>query len=279
MTTVVPKSRADRAGRTDFGPGTAADLAEIAERLVAAEAVLICCHRGPDGDSVGSMIALATLLRAAGKKATLWSPDLIPRHLQWLPLARKFTRKLAAKARYSCTIVVDCADAKLLARPFPARAITGDLIVLDHHSTTQPFGELYLCDPSAASVGLMVARLARHCDWTLGAHAAMGIYVSLIADTGSFAYSNTTAEALELAAELVGGGVDPWHVHAMLHERATLSRYRLLSRALDTIELILDGKVAVMTITHELVKQAGANWDESRDLVNYTRALDGVECG
>lgn len=254
-------------------------LRRAAERLAAADKILLTCHRRPDGDAVGSLVALAALLREQGKRATLYNPDLIPRRLKWLPMTRSFVRKLAPGSRYQVTVVVDCADAGLLGSAFPGRAVTGDLVVLDHHGSGQAFGDVYICDPGAASVGVLVARLARHLGWPLSTQAAEGLYLSLLSDTGAFRYSNTNAEALRLAADLVECGVDAWDMAERLFERSSMQRYRLLRAALGTLEPGLDGRVAFMTITHEMIKECGATWDDSVDLVSYTRALDGVECG
>ncbi len=260
-------------------PVPAATLAAVAERMASADTVLLTCHRGPDGDAVGSIIALGELLRAAGKSVVLYNPDPVPRRYKWLPLAKTFVRKLKKAARFAITIVVDCADAKLLGTSFPDAEVTGTLIVLDHHSATCPFGDLYLCDPEASSVGVLVARIAAHLGWSINADAALGLYLSLVCDTGSFRYANTNPEALRLAAELIEIGVDPADVSERLYERSSRARYRLLAAALGTLEFELDGRVALMTITREMLKQTGATWEETTDLVNYTRGLASVECG
>ncbi len=250
-----------------------------AERLRTAANVLLTCHLGPDGDSLGSMIALAALLRAQGKKATLWNPDLVPRRFKWLPLVKGLVHKLPGDARFDLTVVVDCADAKLLGDTFPARTITGEVMAIDHHHSAAPFGDLWVADPAAASVGVIVARMARQLGWRLPREAAVGLMVSMVTDTGSFRYSNTDAEALRLAAELVELGVTPWEVAEHMTERVPLARYRLLAAALATLEPAGGGALCFMTVTDEMVKAAGASWEDSEGLVNYARAIDGVECG
>ena len=258
--------------------GVTALLARVAEHIAAAEHVLLTCHR-PDGDAVGSLSALAALLRVHGKRFTLYNPHPIPRLLKWLPFGRSFERTLAPDARYQLTVVVDCGDARLLGSELFSPAVTGPMVVLDHHPVGVPFGDICVCDPGAASVGVLVARLVRLLGWRIDRQAALGLYVSLSSDTGSFRYASTNAEALRLAAELVEQGVEPWDVAERLYERATAGRYRLLREMLATLERRLDGKVAFMVITHEMVKNANASWDDSIDLVSYTRALEGVECG
>jgi bifunctional oligoribonuclease and PAP phosphatase NrnA len=254
------------------------DLGPAAARLASARRVLLTCHLGPDGDSLGSMSALASLLREHGRDVTLYNPDPAPRFLRWLPHVDGLTRQLGEA--YDLTVVVDCGDQKLLGKTFPPPEKTGPLLVLDHHATSRPFGDVYVCDAAAASVGVLVARLAAHLGWPLSLDAARGIYTSLVSDTGSFRYSNTNAEAFQLAAHLVGDvGLDPWSVAQSLGEEVPLARYRLLSLALAGIALEQGGRLAVMSITDEMVRQAGARWEHSEGLVNYARALEGVEVG
>lgn len=256
------------------------ELSVIAERIAAAERILLTCHRGPDGDSIGSMVALASLLRSRGKHATLYNPDLVPRNLKWLPHTRTLIHKIKSESKYDITVVVDTGDRKLLGDTFPKPDVTGDLIVLDHHASGVPFGDLYYCDPKASAIGVLVARIAEILGWTLDSDAAVGMFVALVSDTGSFRYSNTSAEAFELAARLVRQyELDPWYVHERLSARVPLRRYKLLAAALGTIELACDGEVAFMTITQEMVKTTGATWEDSEGMVNYTRSLDGVDCG
>jgi phosphoesterase RecJ-like protein len=257
-----------------------ADLVTAANTLASARRVLLTCHLGPDGDALGSMVALAALLRDQGREVTLYNPDPPPRFLRWLPLVERLVHKLPNGTPYDLTVVVDCGDRKLLGPSFPPPEVTGPLLVLDHHASSRPFGEVYLNDPGAASIGVLVARLARQLGWPLPPEGAVGVYVSMVSDTGSFRYSNTNGEAFHLAAELVSGGaVDPWRVAQSLGEEVPLGRYRLLSRALATISLEHGGRIATMVINDDMVREAGARWEHSEGMVNYARALEGVEVG
>lgn len=273
--------------------------AEVAERLAAvvaedamtpfdravdvirrADTILLATHRGPDGDGVGSMVALASLLRSQGKTPTLFTEDLVPRNLKWLPFARSFVRTLAADARFDATIVVDCGDPQLLGPGFPAPEVTGTVVALDHHASHRPFGDVFVSDPDAACVGVLVARIARRLGWRISKEAAQGLFVSLVADTGSFSYSNANAEAFHLAAELVGAGyVDPWAIHERMNENVPVSRYRLLAAALGTLELAADGRLAFLQITEQMLADVKASWEDSEGVVNYARGIAGVECG
>jgi phosphoesterase RecJ-like protein len=204
----------------------------------------------------------------------------VPRNLKWLPHTRTFVQKLRKDARFALTVVVDCGDARLLGPDFPPLEVTGPLLVLDHHASGRPFGDLFVCDPEASSVGVLVARIAVELGWPISEAAGKGLFVSLVTDTGSFRYANTNAEAFRIAADLVDRGVvDPWTVSERLSEQGSVPRLRLLAKVLETIELALDGRVAFLSVTEEMVKASGASWEDTDGLVNYARALKGVDCG
>jgi phosphoesterase RecJ-like protein len=253
-------------------------LDDGARMLADASDVMITCHLGPDGDAIGSMSALAAILEAQGKKVTLFNPDGAPAHLRFLPRATDILRALPARAPWDLAIAVDCGARSLLGPAFPGEDVTGPLLVLDHHATSKPFGA-YLCLVDAASVAVVVARLAARLGWEIPAGAAPGIYTSIVSDTGSFRYSNTNPESFQLAARCLELGVDPWEVARVLGEETPLARYKLLGAALAAIELEAGGKVAVIVLTDDMVKAAGARWDLSEGLVNYARGIEGVEVG
>jgi phosphoesterase RecJ-like protein len=257
-----------------------ASLQDVAQKLDGAQKILVTCHRGPDGDSMGSMVALAALLRDHDKEATLYSPDPVPRMLKWLPLTKTVVHELDPAARFDATLIVDCGDAKLLGDSFPKPEVTGTLIAIDHHRSHEPFGDLFWTDPNAASVGIMVFRLAKAKSWGISPAAAQGLFVSIVSDTGWFKNSNTNAEVFKVAAELTEEcGVDPWLVQERMNDPGPLQRYKLLAAALGTLTTSQNGRLAFMHITHEMVKKCGASWEDSEGLVNYPRFVKGVECG
>lgn len=255
--------------------GSLSDAAALLDR---SRNVLLTCHLGPDGDALGSMSALAALLSAQGRLVTLYNPDPVPRSLRFLPRIETIVTKVVGP--YDLTVIVDCGDRKLLGPRFLEPETTGPLLVIDHHAAARPFGDLYYCDRSAASVGVLVARLARQLEWSIAPESAVGLYVSLAADTGFFRYANTNAEAMQLAAELVSTyDVEPWTIARALGEEIPLAHYRLLSLALAALALEAGGRIAVLAITPEMLYQAGAKWEHVEGIVSYARSIEGVECG
>jgi phosphoesterase RecJ-like protein len=254
-------------------------LLRASEILHGAERILLTSHRRPDGDGTGSMAGLASLLRACGKTAVIYSVDPIARRYKWLPLIHGTVQTIPFDERFDCTIVVDCADITLLGDTLPPPEVRGHLITLDHHASGHPFGDTAVWDPTAAAVGVLVHRLALHRGWPITLEAAVPLYVSLISDTGGFRHANTNAEALHVGAELIRAGVVPSAIAASLEERPSPGKVRLLGAVLSTLELHCAGRAGVLSVTTDMVDGARASWEDIEGMVNWARNVDGVQVG
>lgn len=260
-------------------PNVERALERTCELLRTARRILLTSHRRPDGDGTGSMAGLASLLRAVGKTAVIYSVDPIARRYKWLPLVSSTVHTIPFDERFDCTIVVDCADVTLLGDTLPPPEVCGTLITLDHHASGHPFGDVPVWDPTAAAVGVLVYRIAQRVGWTITPEAAVPLYVSLISDTGGFRHANTNAEALHVASELIRRGVVPATIAAALEERPSLSKLRLLGSVLSTLELACAGRVGVLSVTTDMVEGARASWEDIEGMVNWARNADGVQVG
>jgi phosphoesterase RecJ-like protein len=273
----------DHPRRTTEPVPTVADvpgaLAKACDVLRNAERILLTSHRRPDGDGTGSMAGLASLLRALGKTAVIYSVDPIARRYKWLPLVNTVVQTISFDERFDCTIVVDCADITLLGDTLPPPEVRGVLITLDHHASGHPFGDIAVWDPTAAAVGVLVVRIAEREGWPITPEAAVPLYVSLISDTGGFRHANTNAEALHVGSTLIGSGVVPSTIAASLEERPSPGKLRLLGSVLSTLELHCAGRVGVLSVTTEMVDGARASWEDIEGMVNWGRNVEGVQVG
>lgn len=254
-------------------------IARACDVLRKADRVLLTSHRRPDGDGTGSMCGLASMLRALGKTAVIYSADPIARRYKWLPLAGTTVSTIPFDERFDCTVVVDCADITLLGDTLPPPEVCGTLITLDHHASGHPFGDIAVWDPTAAAVGAIVVRMAEREGWPITAEAAVPLYVSLISDTGGFRHANTNAEALRCGAVLVAAGVVPSTIAASLEERPSPGKLRLLGAVLSTLELHCAGRVGVLSVTTDMVEGARASWEDIEGMVNWGRNVEGVQVG
>lgn len=260
-------------------PDVAKALSQACEKLRDAQRILLTSHRRPDGDGTGSMCGLASLLRAAGKVAVIYSVDPIARRYKWLPLANTTVHTIGFDERFDCTVVVDCADRSLLGDTLPPPEVCGTLITLDHHASGHPFGDIAVWDPTAAAVGVLVHRISVAEGWPVTLEAAIPMYVSLISDTGGFRHANTNAEALAVGSELVAAGVVPSAIAGSLEERPSPGKLRLLGSVLSTLELNCAGRVGVLSVTTDMVEGARASWEDIEGMVNWARNVEGVQVG
>ena len=253
----------------------AENLPRAVEALRTAKRVLITMHRGPDGDALGSALALACALRELGREVTVYNPDELPYNFRFLCGAGEVARSLPAGAAFDVTIVTDAGAFDRLGPEVPPPGRRGVLLNLDHHITTEPFGDVNYVDPHAASVGILAYKIIRGLGHTVSRDAAECIYASILADTGCFRYSSTDPECLRVAAELIEAGVEPWEMTVRVYEQQPLARMKLLAEVLSTLEV--EKKLATITITNAMVAKTGSVTDLTDGFINYARSVDGVE--
>ena len=250
------------------------DVARNGERF------LVACHRRPDADSLGSALGLIKTLRAIGKEATLFMPEEIPDSLLFLLDGEQGLAAVPDGERFDATWVMDIAATALLPPGFPASAVTGPVVIIDHHHAHDDIGDVVYRDTDAAATGEVVVRLIDELGLqSLPEGSATPLYAAIVSDTGGFRYATTRPATLRLGARLLEEGVDPWHVAYQLFERWEPARLRLLSAIIATLEMAFDGRVAIMRVTREMLDICGANDDMVEGMVNYARRVEGVEIG
>lgn len=255
----------------------AENLPRVVEALRGAKRVLFTMHRHPDGDALGSALALACALSELGREVVVYNPDELPYNFRFLPLAGQVVRHLPADAAFDATVATDSGAAERLGPDVPGPGRRGVFINLDHHVTTQPFGDLNYVDPHAAAVGVLSYKIIRGLGHAVSRDAATCIYASILADTGSFRYSSTDPESLRIAAELLEAGVDPWEMTVRVYEQQPVARMKLLADVLGTLEVAPGGKLATLTITQAMIARTGTSADLTDGFINHARSIEGVE--
>ncbi|HUJ79998.1 MAG TPA: bifunctional oligoribonuclease/PAP phosphatase NrnA [Nitrospiria bacterium] len=236
---------------------------------------LISTHVSPEGDALGSALALAHALRGMGKEALVINRDPVPRLLDFLPAEGLYRRVDRPDEGYDLLVVVDCGD---LERTALFRDWRPPLVVnIDHHITNKQFGQVNWVDPGAAATAVMIADLLGALRVDISKEIALCLYTALMTETGSFKYSNTTPAVFRLAAELAERGVQPAWVSQKIFERNTVNRLKLLGALLERMELSPDRTVAWVTIPAELFARTGTTAEDAEDFVNYPRSLTETE--
>ncbi|HEX4384276.1 MAG TPA: bifunctional oligoribonuclease/PAP phosphatase NrnA [Myxococcales bacterium] len=261
------------AEKVDWQP--AENLPRVVDALRSARRVLLTMHRGPDGDALGSALALGNALRELGRDVTVYNPDDLPYNFRFLAGASQVVKSLPADASFDVTVSTDAGSFARLPDGVPAKPARGVLLNLDHHMTTEPFGDVNYVDPEAAAVGVLVYKIIRGLGHAVSRDSAECIYASILADTGCFRYSSTDPECLRIAAELIEAGVEPWEMTVKVYEMQPLARMKLLAEVLSTLEV--KGRLATITITNEMLARTGSDLDLTDGFINYARSVDGVE--
>ncbi|WP_330894322.1 bifunctional oligoribonuclease/PAP phosphatase NrnA [Candidatus Deferrimicrobium sp.] len=252
------------------------DLSAVCRVLREKERFLIACHENPEGDAIGSELALALALRKMGKTATVLNADPVPANLLFLPGADTVVFAEDG-SKYDVAVVVDCGSPERTGRIAQELLKCPVLINIDHHRTNGDLGELSLVDPDAAATGLLVHRVLSAMKYEVDLDVATNLYVAVLTDTGSFHYGSSSPEAFEVAGEMVRRGVDPWAVAEQVYETQSVHRLRLLGRVLDSLDVSSDGRVACITTMREDLREFGSGKDALEGFINYPRSIVGVE--
>ncbi len=236
-------------------------------------------HRRPDGDSLGSALGLARILRSLGKGAQVWNLDPMPPVYTKLPgSARVHVGEEPPTGFPDNFDYAICCECPTLDRTGIADALSLlPILNLDHHLGNDLYGEANWVDTGAAALGMMIHRLAEALGVQIDADTATSLYTAVMTDTGGFRFGNTTAEAFDAAAALVREGAQPERVSHWLYESQSEATLRLLGEMLRRLELHHDGRIATVLLLDEMFERASATAADAEDLVDYPRSIEGVD--
>lgn len=251
-------------------------IERINEEIAKNRTFLITTHESPDGDAVGSTLALAGYLRGLGKEVTLYYRDPFPDIYTFLPLADT-VQSAIPEGRYDICFVLDVGELARAGKELAEFRGIDKFINIDHHLHCDRFGAINLIDSEACATGALIYRIIRAAGHEIDYAIALCIYTAVISDTGSFRYSNANPEAFAIAGEMVATGVNAWHVAEKLYERQPRQRLALLALALATLEVSSCGDYASLTVTLDMYGKSGANPELTDGFVNYPRSIRGVE--
>ena len=244
---------------------------------------VLTTHVRPDGDGLGSMLALADTLERHGKTVSLTVASVIPPRYDFLDPRRRVQRFAPPGDAYrgaDAAIVLDTGTWNQLG-DFGTflRTLNVPKVVIDHHLTQDDLGALRLVDATAEATGRLVFEAVAALGGPLTENAAHCLFIALAMDTGWFRHSSTTPATFALASMLTRSGAKPTAAYDALFERNTLGKLKLIGLALDRLQTALDGKVAYTEIHRTDYATTGAVPADSEDLINYTRSIAGVEVG
>ncbi len=262
-----------------FYPELSAQFGRLLESLQGRK-IAVVGHARPDGDCIGSQVALARVLATLGLDVICVNADVVPRRLQFLVPGMKFFRtdEVLTHPDDRAAIFVDCADhargGERLKSKYPA-----PVAMVDHHLSNVGYAALNLIDSQSAATCEILAGMFFDNGLTVDAACAQALFTGIITDTGQFRFQSTSRRCFLLAGELVARGARPADVGFELYERETEGKLRLLQHYLASLRLEAGGRVCYGTLPAGIFEQTGSNIEDTEGLVDYARSIDGVEIG
>jgi phosphoesterase RecJ-like protein len=236
---------------------------------------LIASHESPDGDAIGSTLALSSLLREMGKEVVAYNRHRPPLEYAFLPGFATIVSELHDAARFDVGFVLDAGELRRAGRWI--KNSCRKLVNIDHHPCSEDFGDVYYVDTEACATAVLIYRILQAAEHPLSLDTATCIYTAILSDTGSFRYSNANPEAFRVAGDMVRTGVDPWSIASGLYESQEEERLCLLGMALSTLHVSACGRYASLAVTQEMYDKSGAREEHTDRFVNYPRSIRGVE--
>ncbi len=265
--------------KKDGDPSADVALPEIARVITEADRIGILTHRRPDGDAIGSSLALAESLIALGKEVRLVNEDAVPDALRFLDGSRRFEKAgdLTEAVVVDLIIVVDAAGRDRVGdAAWDAFANRGYVINLDHHISNTRFGDLNHVVASAPATGQLIHQLITTRGWPMPEAARDALYVALSTDTGSFRFPSTGAETYRIAADLVDRGLDVGEMAQRLYESFPMRRLLLLRDLLRDMEIRDNGRTIAVRLTRSMAEAVGMREGDTEGLIDVIRSVDSV---
>jgi len=251
-------------------------LDQIGRVLRENERFAVLSHVRPDGDALGSQLALALSLQRLGKKVRVWNEDGMLEKYSFLPRGDLLTKPPHTAEDVDAAIALDTAIQNRLGTAFTAVRSAKIWINIDHHLSNPGYGDLVHVDPTAPATGQIIFDLIKSQDFPFDREIAENLYAAISTDTGSFQYPKTSARTFEVAAELVCTGIDVGQLSQQLYENYPRRRVELLRELLRTMRFERDGRVASFSLSLQTAAELQVLPEDNEGLIDHLRAIRGV---
>ena len=269
---LLEKSTKNRTAR-----GKDSSLAELCRALKKKDNFLLASHINPEGDAIGSILALESLLRRLNKKAIIVCEDEFPDRLSCLSSKRwNRVKDIPSGRKFGALVVADCPTLERIGSVQNFITKETEIFNIDHHISNTRFGHYNYIQPSASAAGEVVYDIFKHFKMKLNREEAMALYVSISTDTGSIKYSNTTVKSHQIASELIQTGIDIEKINDSLYATYSLEKIQLYSLLLGKVQTSPDGTVAWVGLTRNDLKKTGATYEDTEGFIDFLKYIREV---
>jgi phosphoesterase RecJ-like protein len=252
----------------------AAAIQQIVDAIHSRQRFVISSHSRPDGDSIGSQLAMAFALRALGKEATVVNADAAAAPLMAFPGVPDIRIAPKVEGEFDAAIIMECGD---LTRTGVAGLDRFFVINVDHHPGNTAYGQINWFDPSAAACSEMVFDVVRALGVPLSLAIATHIYLAILTDTGSFHFSGISPRTFDICRVLVEAGVDPVTVARAVYDNNSMGRLRLFAAVLSAMRIDATGRIAILYLDHQMADTAGGTYEETEGLINQPLTVKEIQ--
>ncbi len=249
-------------------------IAEIRDAILQRQRFVITSHARPDGDAIGSQLAMAYALRQLGKDVQLVDKDPAPPQFQTLPGVRDIQVSPDVHGQFDAAIVMECGD---LSRTGVDGFEKYFVINIDHHPGNRNFGAINWFDPARAACGEMVFDVIDALGVTLTPEIATHVYVAILTDTGGFHFSHITPGTFEICRRCTEAGAQPEAIARAIYDNSSMGRLRLMGAVLHNLEFEGNGRAALAALTLTLLQETGATHEDSDGLINIPLSVKEIQ--
>lgn len=235
---------------------------------------LVASHGSPDGDALASTMALTIALLEMGKEVVAYNRDGLSAEMAFLPSASLVVDSIEPTQVFDAGFILDSGELHRAGTHLRDHCKT--LVNIDHHPHSEDFGSVYYVDDTCSATGALIYRILQAANHPISLPVATCIYTAILADTGSFRYSNADPEAFRIAAEMVALGISPWEVSANIYENRPECQLRLLAATLETLRISDCGRLGAVCVTEQMFKDTHTGPEHTDGLINYPRSIRGV---
>ena len=250
------------------------ELQEIISEIRSRQRFVLASHSRPDGDSIGSQLAMAFALRALGKEVRVVNKDAPPAPIMAFPGVQEIEVADEVTGPFDAAIIMECGD---LGRTGLLGLDRYFVINIDHHPGNSGYGRINWFDPTAAACGEMVYTLVRALGVPLSVEIATHVYLAILTDTGSFHYSSISPRTFDICREAVEAGVDPVLVARNVYDSNNMGRLKLFGAVLSAMQIDDSGRMAIVYLDHEMARAAGGTYEDTEGLINMPLTVKEIQ--
>jgi len=249
---------------------------DILRIIKSSDTFFITSHLNPDGDTVGSELALLSWLKRLGKKVVVANLDPIPEIYHFLPGINAVHTKNKVTGNYDIGFILECSEPERMGNIIDFKKQLNKVINIDHHVSTITYGDINWFNSKFSATAEQIYLLIKNSKMMLTKEEAVCLYVGLLTDTGKFQQQNTTSETHRIVAELLKYAIHPEDIYQKIYATKSFFSLKLLGLALSSLRLVANGKIAYQEITRKMYEQAGLPEDDE-EIINYPLSIPQVK--